>query len=176
MDKFWSDNKFHNWKALNYLNKVLNLYFSTYCQKQAQKTKLKSNQTLFDRTYSNLTLFFCSKILQYFGDFQNQTFSVLWLKWTQATKWNKISHFFMRHIQIWNYFSLVAKYWNILMTFIIAIFQFHYKMEHKQVKWDKIKRVICKSERGMFIIYKVVDYLNDFWNLFLDKVYLKNEW
>ena len=33
-----------------------------------------------------------------------------------------------------------------------------------------------KSDRGMFIIYKVVDYLNDFWNLFLDKVYLKNEW
>ena len=62
------------------------------------------------------------------------------------------------------------------MTFIIAIFQFHCKKEHKQVKWDKIKRVICKSDRGMFIIYKVVDYLNDFWNLFLDKVYLKNEW
>ena len=27
-----------------------------------------------------------------------------------------------------------------------------------------------------FIIYKVVHNLNDFWNLLLDKIYLKNEW
>ena len=26
-----------------------------------------------------------------------------------------------------------------------------------------------------FFIYKVVHYLNDFWSLFLDKIYLKNE-
>ena len=31
------------------------------------------------------------------------------------------------------------------MTFIIGIFQFLWKGEHKQVKWNKIKRDICKS-------------------------------
>ena len=29
---------------------------------------------------------------------------------------------------------------------------------------------------SIFLIYKVVHYLNDSWNLLLDKVYLKNEW
>ena len=28
---------------------------------------------------------------------------------------------------------------------------------------------------ALFLIYKVVHYLNEFWNLFLDKVYLENE-
>ena len=30
------------------------------------------------------------------------------------------------------------------MIFIISIFQFHCKSEHKQVKWNKIKRDTCK--------------------------------
>ena len=34
---------------------------------------------------------------------------------------------------------------------------------------------MCKSD-GIFLIYKVVHYLSDFLNLFLDKVYLKKEW
>ena len=32
------------------------------------------------------------------------------------------------------------------MTFIIGIFQFYYKSEPKQVKWNKIKRDLCKSD------------------------------
>ena len=36
--------------------------------------KLKPNQTLSDKTYSNLTSFFGKKILKYFSDFQNQNF------------------------------------------------------------------------------------------------------
>ena len=32
------------------------------------------------------------------------------------------------------------------MTFIIGIFQFHYKSEHKQVNWNGIKQDICKSD------------------------------
>ena len=43
---------------LNYFNEVQNLYFSTYEQGWAQATKLKLDQTLFDKTYSNLTSFF----------------------------------------------------------------------------------------------------------------------
>ena len=32
------------------------------------------------------------------------------------------------------------------MTFIIGIFPFLYKSEHKQLKWNKIKLDTCKSE------------------------------
>ena len=32
------------------------------------------------------------------------------------------------------------------MTFIIGIFQFYYKSEHKQVKKNKIKQDMCKSD------------------------------
>ena len=42
-------------KKINYFNKIQNLCFSTYCQNSTQTTKLKPNQTLFDRTNSNLT-------------------------------------------------------------------------------------------------------------------------
>ena len=59
------------------------------------------------------------------------------------------------------------------MAFIIGIFQFHGKIEQKQVKIKKIKWNMFKSD-SFFLIYKVLEYLNEFWNLFLDKVYLKN--
>ena len=58
------------------------------------------------------------------------------------------------------------------MIFIIDILQIHCKSEHKQVKGNKINDNMCKSDK-CFLIYKVVDYLNDFCNLFF--VYLKNE-
>ena len=56
------------------------------------------------------------------------------------------------------------------MTFIIATFQSHCKSEHNQVKWNKITRDTYKSG-SIFVIYKVVHYLIDFWNLFLEKFY-----
>ena len=50
-DKFLSDNRFLNWKILNYFNKIQNSYFSPYCQNSTtQTTKLKPNQTLFDHS------------------------------------------------------------------------------------------------------------------------------
>ena len=52
----------------------------------------------------------------------------------------------MWHIQIWHYFSLALKYWNISMAFVIGSFQFYSKSEHKQVKWNKITWEICKSD------------------------------
>ena len=57
------------------------------------------------------------------------------------------------------------------MTFIISIFQFPHKSEHKQVKWNEIKQDISKSD-------SIFPYLQPgtlFKWLFLDKVYLKNE-
>ena len=58
------------------------------------------------------------------------------------------------------------------MTFIIHIFQFHGKSEHKQVKLNGIKRDMCKFD-SIFVICEVVYYLNDF--LFFDKAHLKND-
>ena len=47
----------------SYFSKVKNSYFSTHCQNWYQATKLKPNQTMFDRAYSNLTSFsFIKKI------------------------------------------------------------------------------------------------------------------
>ena len=60
------------------------------------------------------------------------------------------------------------------MTFLIDIFKFHFKSEQEQVKSNKFRQDMWKSD-SIFAIYQVVHYLNDFWNLFLDKVYLKNE-
>ena len=65
-DKFWSDNRSLNWKTLNYFGKVQNPYFSIYCRNSTQTTKLKPNQILFGRTYSNLTSLFWSKNIKVF--------------------------------------------------------------------------------------------------------------
>ena len=118
-------------------------------------------------------IFFYRKILKYLNDFQNRNFSVLRLKWTWTMKMKKIRHVSMRHIKIWRHiffchsmtklnpnnrneaksdifrvtcFSFVTKYWNIWMTFIIDIFQFHCRREHTQVKWNKDKRDMWKSD------------------------------
>ena len=56
------------------------------------------------------------------------------------------------------------------MTFIICTFQPYCKSEHNQVKQNKITGDMCKSD-SIFVIYKVIHYLNEIWNLFLDKVY-----
>ena len=82
--------------------------------------------------------------------------------WPKQWKWNKIRYFFMGHIQIVHDFSLVTKYWNISMTFVIEIL-----MELKGT---------CANLTLLFLIYNVADDLNDFWNLFFDKVYWKSEW
>ena len=72
----------------------------------------KSDIFLWDIIKSDVIYFFCQKImytLKYFNDFQNQHFSVLWLKWTQTmeTKQNQTTS--IRHIKMWLHFSLVAK-------------------------------------------------------------------
>ena len=84
-DKFWSDSRFLNWEILNYFNKIKNSLFFNLLPKLYQTMKLKPNQTLFYRTYLNLTLFsLVKKKLKSLTDFQNLNFSVLWLKWTQT--------------------------------------------------------------------------------------------
>ena len=60
------------------------------------------------------------------------------------------------------------------MTFIIDTFQSNCKSEHNQVSEIK-SHGTCASLTIFFLLYEVVYYLNDFWNLFDDKVYVKNE-
>ena len=43
---------------------------------------------------SDTISFFIKKILKYFNDFQNQNFSVLWLKWTQTMEMKQNQTFF----------------------------------------------------------------------------------
>ena len=86
-DQFWFDNIFLNWNILNYFIKVQNSYFPTYSQNWVWK-RLKLNQTLF------LLVFFNKKKLKYFHDFQNQSFSVLWLMWTQTLEMKQKETFF----------------------------------------------------------------------------------
>ena len=61
------------------------------------------------------------------------------------------------------------------MTSIIGTFQSHFKSEHNQESEIKSHGTFANLT-VFFLIYKVVHYLNDLWNLFIDKVYLKNEW
>ena len=69
----------------------------------------------------------------------------------------------MGNIQIWHHFSLVAKYWNISMILIIGIFQFHCRSEHKQIKWNKIKREMCKSDSIFNYLQRVITNITDEW-------------
>ena len=62
----------------------------------------------------------------------------------------------MGNIQISHYFSMVAKYYNISVTFIVRI-----KIEHKKIKLNKTK-VTCTNLTVFFLIYKVVHYVKDF--------------
>ena len=75
-DKFWSDNRFLNWKILNYFNKILNSYSSGYRQ---NITKSHFNK----------------KILNNFNGLQNWNFLVLWRKWTQAMGMKQNQTFFL---------------------------------------------------------------------------------
>ena len=115
-------------------------------------------------------ILFYQKILKYFNDFQNRNFSVLWLKWTQTMKMKQNQTFIHRAYLNLISFLFAARTLKYFKTFIIGIFQSSFN------KWVqtkiKIKRGMCKSD-SIFVIYKMVHYLNDFWDLFLAKVFLK---
>ena len=88
--------------------------------------------------------------------FKIENLSVLWLKWTQAMeiKQNQtIFHGTYSNLTLYLPLSKSSKIFQWLSS-----------------KVNKITRDMCKSD-SIFVIYKIVHYLNDFWNLFLDKVY-----
>ena len=60
------------------------------------------------------------------------------------------------------------------MTFMIGIFQFHCKSEHKKVKGNEIKGDMHKSDSA-FTYLKRATIFKQFLNSFFDKVYRKSE-
>ena len=65
----------------------------------------------------------------------------------------------------------ILKYFSALYNLHLLILLQKWVQTSKVKK--KIKQHMCKSDS---IFPYLVHYLNDFWNLSLDKVYLKNEW
>ena len=96
-------------KNIKLFQEILKCAFLNLLPKLSSKMKLRPNQTLFDRTHSNMkSSFSYQKILYYINDFQNRNFPVLWLKWTQTMKVKQNQTFFhgiylssVEHIQTW---------------------------------------------------------------------------
>ena len=137
---------------MKYFNGFQNQNFSVLWLIWIQRMELKQNQTFLHGTYSNLTSYIIFSKNKSFNDFQNQNLSVLWLKWTQTMEIKQNPTLSMRQIQIWHHFSLVAKYLNIWVNFILVIFQFQCKSEDKQLKWNKMKWDMDKSDSNFLYL------------------------
>ena len=67
--------------------------------------------------------------------------------------------------EILNYFNDGFYYWHLSISL---------QSQHKQVKWNQMKRDICKSD--ITFPHLQISTLNDFWNFWnLDTVYVKND-
>ena len=116
----------------------------------------------FIKRYSSISVTFEIDISQ-FSDYSEP----------KQQKWSKIRHFFHETYSNLTSFFIGHKIWNYFNEFYNRhFFQFHCKSEYKQVTWNKIKQDMRKSD-SIFPYYNVILCLNDFWNLFLEKYYLK---
>ena len=83
-DKLWSDNRFLNRKIPNYSIKVkicISQLIAKIELKQRSLNQIRHCLMVHIQIWHHS---FYQKTLKYFNDFQNQHFSVLWLKWTQT--------------------------------------------------------------------------------------------
>ena len=101
------------------------------------------------------------------NDFQQITLLVFVRSQTLVLFFSLLFGFLQEHFCLNIYYEI---FYYIPMTFIIGTFQSHCINVHNQVKWNKITWDMYKSD-SIFFIYKIVHYLNDFWNLFLNKFY-----
>ena len=127
--------------------------------------KVTKSDTYHGKYLYRMSNTFCQKISKYFNDFQYRNFSVLWLKRTQEIEMKEIQTFSMAPIKIRHHFSLVEKYSNISMTFIVDIFQICCKIEHRKINGNKIKQDISKYG-SIFHYIQSCTLLNDFCNSF----------
>ena len=139
--------------------------------------EMKQNQTFFHETYSNLTPYFSlSKNIEIFQWLSKSKFLSLMTKVNQNYGNETKSDIFQRYVfksDVVFLFPLNTKIFLWLLW--LALFDLIVKVN--AIKKGEIKsHGTCGNLTVFFLFYKVVHYLNDFWNLFLDKVYFKNEW
>ena len=123
--------------------------------------------------YSNLLSYLLDKkILKSFNDFQNQIFSVLWLKWIELMEIKQNQTFLIGAYSNLTLFITGCKKLKYLNDF----YHFNSIAKVSTNKPNEIKsNGTCADLRAFFLIYKILRNFNDFWNLFLDKIHLKNE-
>ena len=122
-------------KGFQWLSKSKFLIFMT---KVKPNNGNETKSVIFHGTYSNLTSYlFYPKILKCFNDFQNQNFSILWLKRNQAMEMKQNQTFFHGTYSDLTIFFIGCK---------ILKCQFYSKREHKQVKGNKTTPEMCKSD------------------------------
>ena len=93
--KFWSDNKFVNWRILNYFNQVFKIHISLLTAKTELKQQSLNQMKHCLTGYIQIWLhFFQLKNIKVFQWFQNPNFLVLWLKWTQTKETEQNQRFF----------------------------------------------------------------------------------
>ena len=103
--------------------------------KQRSLNQIRHCLTGHNQTWHHI---FFIKTLKYFNDFQNQNFSILWLKWTQTIGMKQNQIFFL-----WTYTNLtsffighkILKYFNDFCNWNFH-FQFRCKRGYKQVNWN----------------------------------------
>ena len=126
---------------------------------------------------SSVIYFFYQNILKYFIDFQNQNFSILWQQWTQTMEMKKNQIFFHGPYSNLTSFLIGMK----ILNYSIDFYNWHASVSLQ--KWYQASKMkqnqtwylqVCKhfSLSRKASLY----YLNDFWNLSVEKIFLKNEW
>ena len=120
-DKFWSGNKFLNWKILNYFNNLkirISQLIVKILFKQRSLKQTRHCLTGHTQIWHYFCFFLSKKKFMHFNDFQNQNFSVLWLKWIHTIKMKEnqtIFHgtyssltsylFFIKNIKVFQWYS-----------------------------------------------------------------------
>ena len=139
------------------------------------ENKIKLN--IFHGTFSNLTSYlYLSKNIASIQRLSKSKFLSFLTKETLNNGNETKSDIFH-----WTYSSLASffigrKILTHFNAFYIWLF-FKFIAKVSTNKWREIELNSTSANLTIFfLIYKVVHYLNEFWNLFLDMVYLKNDW
>ena len=91
------------------------------------------NETKWDIFKSDT--FFYQNLLKYFNEYQNQNFSILWLKWTQAMEMKQNHTFFQGTYSNLTLFSLVVK----ILKYFNDFYNWHFSISWQ--KWAQSNKV-----------------------------------
>ena len=133
--------------------------------------EVNQNQTFFHGAHSNLTTYlFLSKNIKAFQWFSK-------LKFQNGNNGNETkSNIFPWDIFKSNSISYSTQSTNIFQwLFLSVLFNFISKVTTNRSRDIKSYGTYANLT-VFFLIYKAVHYLNDFWNLCFDQVYLKHDW